>query len=70
MASGKDYAFDHVTGKYIVTGSGEYGTITLPPGTVYGIDPAVQPTLCNHEWINIGFTFDKFICKKCDCEKK
>lgn len=26
--------------------------------------------LCNHEWIDVGFNHPKFVCKKCDEEKK
>lgn len=25
---------------------------------------------CDHQWINVGFHFDKMVCKKCDCDKK
>jgi len=24
---------------------------------------------CEHEWINIGFTSEKYVCKICDVEK-
>lgn len=25
---------------------------------------------CSHEWINVGFHFDKFVCKKCNKDKE
>ena len=24
---------------------------------------------CKHEWVNVGFHFDKWVCKKCDVNK-
>lgn len=24
---------------------------------------------CDHEWVNIGLLFDKYVCKKCDKDK-
>lgn len=24
---------------------------------------------CSHEWINVGFHFDKHVCKKCNKDK-
>lgn len=24
---------------------------------------------CKHEWVNVGFHFDKWVCKKCDANK-
>lgn len=26
--------------------------------------------ICQHEWINVGFHFDKYVCKKCDKDKE
>lgn len=25
--------------------------------------------VCEHEWVNVGFNFDKWVCKKCDQER-
>ena len=25
---------------------------------------------CSHEWVNVGFHFDKFVCKKCNKDKE
>lgn len=66
---------------YKVTTGGTY-TIDLPEGYkidlehLYSglnpinveIDMAVSSG-CNHEYINVGFHFDKFVCKKCNKDK-
>ena len=29
----------------------------------------ISKNYCLHEWVNVGFHFDKFVCKKCNEEK-
>jgi lysophospholipase L1-like esterase len=26
-------------------------------------------SFCDHEWVNVGLLFDKYVCKKCDKDK-
>ena len=28
-----------------------------------------SPTYCSHEWVNVGFHWDKYVCKKCNKDK-
>jgi hypothetical protein len=51
--------------------------LTLPNGSWFSYTPistdntvSITTDGCFHEYVNVGFRFDKFVCKKCDCEKK
>lgn len=32
-------------------------------------DTVNEDMSCKHEWVNVGFHFDKWVCKKCDVNK-
>ncbi len=32
-------------------------------------DEIADAAPCRHEWVNVGFHFDKWVCKKCDVNK-
>jgi hypothetical protein len=80
MASGRDYTLNSNDDDIVDAcqrGKFFWGdrVVTLPTSSMmYDIpsepDPAAKTQACVHEWVNVGFTFDKFICKKCNCEKK
>jgi hypothetical protein len=69
------------TKQYTITKSGvytiKYGdkseTITLPQGEIFDwqkvADEIADNSPCKHEWVNAGFHFDKWVCKKCDVNK-
>ena len=54
-------------------------TITLPQGEQLNfwdwnkvadeIATVNEDMSCKHEWVNVGFHFDKWVCKKCDVNK-
>lgn len=68
-----------VGGTYQVQHGNNKNTITLPEGTQLNlwdwnkvadeIASVNEDMSCKHEWVNVGFHFDKWVCKKCDVNK-
>lgn len=43
----------------------EYKVLSTYSSPYYG-----ESTYCSHDWVNVGFHWDKWVCKKCNKDKE
>ncbi len=65
---GQPFGFAEVKDFKIDYPAGSIEEITEHPKEV-SFECSVVRNGCNHEWVDVGFSYSKMVCKKCDKEK-